>query len=423
MGFGGFWEVFWGGADNVLGCPPYKRFSWTCCYAIHSSLAPYPGTRYQLLLVTCKTLLIFALLFLGRGWGGLGGGADNVLGCPPYKIFSWTCCYAIHSSLALYPGTRYQLLLVTCKTLLIFALLFLGAVLGEADNVLGCPPYKIFSWTCCYAIHSSLAPYPGTRYQLLLVTCKTHLIFALLFLGGVLGEADNVLGCPPYKIFSWTCCYAIHSSLAPYPGTRYQLLLVTCKTLLIFALLFLGGVLGGGGADSVLGCPPYKIFSWTCCYAIHSSLAPYPGTRYQLLLVTCKTLLIFALLFLGGVLGEADNVLGCPPYKIFSWTCCYAIHSSLAPYPGTRYQLLLVTCKTLLIFALLFLGGVLGGADNVLGCPPYKIFSWTCCCAIHSSLAPYPGTRYQLLLVTCKTLLIFALLFLGGVGGGFGGGW
>ena len=67
----GFWGVL-GGADNVLGCPPYKIFSWTCCYAIHSSLAPYPHTRYQLLLVTCKTLLIFALLFLGGGfWGGL----------------------------------------------------------------------------------------------------------------------------------------------------------------------------------------------------------------------------------------------------------------------------------------------------------------------------------------------------------------
>ena len=112
-------------------------------------------------------------------------------------------------------------------------------------------------------------------------------------------------------------------------------------------------VLGGfGGADNVLGYPPYKIFSLTCCYAIHSSLAW--GV-------------------LGGFGGGADNVLGCPPYKIFSWTCCYAIHSSLAPYPGTRYQLLLVTCKTLLIFALLFLGGVLGGADNVLGCPPYEI--------------------------------------------------
>ena len=42
----------------------------------------------------------------GRGfWGVLGvfgwfWRADNVLGCPPYKIFSWTCCYAIHSSLA-----------------------------------------------------------------------------------------------------------------------------------------------------------------------------------------------------------------------------------------------------------------------------------------------------------------------------------
>ena len=70
-GFGGFWGVLGGGgADNVLGCPPYKIFSWTCCYAIHSSLAPYPATRYQLLLVTCKTLLIFALLFLGGGWGG-----------------------------------------------------------------------------------------------------------------------------------------------------------------------------------------------------------------------------------------------------------------------------------------------------------------------------------------------------------------
>ena len=69
----GFWGVL-GGADNVLGCPPYKIFSWTCCYAIHSSLARYPGTRYQLLLVTCKTLLIFALLFLGGGFGGVMGG-------------------------------------------------------------------------------------------------------------------------------------------------------------------------------------------------------------------------------------------------------------------------------------------------------------------------------------------------------------
>ena len=69
----GYWGVL-GGADNVLGCPPYKIFSWTCCYAIHSSLAPYPGTRYQVLLVTCKTLLIFALLFLGGGFGGFWGG-------------------------------------------------------------------------------------------------------------------------------------------------------------------------------------------------------------------------------------------------------------------------------------------------------------------------------------------------------------
>ena len=61
--------------------------------------------------------------FLGGGvffLGGVGvlGGANNVLGWPSYKIFSWTCCYAIHSSLALYLATRYQLLLVTWKTLL-----------------------------------------------------------------------------------------------------------------------------------------------------------------------------------------------------------------------------------------------------------------------------------------------------------------
>ena len=87
---------------------------------MHTSLAPYPATRYQLLLVTCKTLLILHSCFLGGFWGVLGGvrGADNVLGCPPFKIFSWTCCYAMHSSLAPYPATRYQLLLVTCKTLL-----------------------------------------------------------------------------------------------------------------------------------------------------------------------------------------------------------------------------------------------------------------------------------------------------------------
>ena len=90
---------------------------------------------------SARTLHYFALLFLGGlgGWGGLGG-ANNVLGWPSYKIFSWTCCYAIHSSLALYLATRYQLS-------------------GGANNVLGWPSYKIFSWTCCYAIHSSLALY------------------------------------------------------------------------------------------------------------------------------------------------------------------------------------------------------------------------------------------------------------------------
>ena len=31
-------------------------------------------------------------------------GADNVLG---YKIFSWTCCYTMHSSFATYFATHY----------------------------------------------------------------------------------------------------------------------------------------------------------------------------------------------------------------------------------------------------------------------------------------------------------------------------
>ena len=58
---------------------------------------------------SARALHYFALFFSlgvvfflgGGGWGG-SGGANNVLGWPSYKIFSWTCCYAIHSSLALY---------------------------------------------------------------------------------------------------------------------------------------------------------------------------------------------------------------------------------------------------------------------------------------------------------------------------------
>ena len=85
------------------------------------------------------------------------------------------------------------------------------------------------------------------------------------------------------------------------------------------------------------------------------------------------------------------------------------------------------SARTLHYFALFFLwglfffGGGFGGANNVLGWPSYKIFSWTCCYAIHSSLALYLATRYQLLFLTCKTLLIFALLFLVFFGGGLGG--
>ena len=88
------------------------------------------GARARCTILHCCFLGRLFFLFGGVGGVGFGeggsGGANNVLGWPSYKIFSWTCCYAIHSSLALYLATRYQPLFVTCKTLLIFALLFHG---------------------------------------------------------------------------------------------------------------------------------------------------------------------------------------------------------------------------------------------------------------------------------------------------------
>ena len=195
VGFGGFWGVLGGGADNVLGCPPYKIFSWTCCYAIHSSLAPYPATRYQLLLVTCKTLLIFALLFLGGGWGGL-----ITFLAARLTRYSLGLAATLCTSLATYLATRYQLLLVTYKTLLIFALLFLGGV-GGANNVLGCPPYKIFSWTCCYAMHFS-CNVPCHTLSTSSCNLQDILDFCIVVSWGGLGGANNVLGCLPYKIMS-----------------------------------------------------------------------------------------------------------------------------------------------------------------------------------------------------------------------------
>ena len=77
----------------------------------------------------CTILHFF--FFWGGVLGGFRGGANNVLGWPSYKIFSWTCCYAIHSSLALYLATRYQLsgvcsfFLLTLSLLLFFLLIFL----------------------------------------------------------------------------------------------------------------------------------------------------------------------------------------------------------------------------------------------------------------------------------------------------------
>ena len=62
----------------------------------------------------------------------------------------------------------------------------------------------------------------GARARCTILHC-CFLGGCFFFLGGGLGGANNVLGWPSYKIFSWTCCYAIHSSLALYLATRYQL--------------------------------------------------------------------------------------------------------------------------------------------------------------------------------------------------------
>ena len=63
-----------GRADNVLGCPPYKIFSWTCCYAIHSSLAPYPGTSSTSSCNFQDTLDVCIVV----SWGGFGGATPKI---------------------------------------------------------------------------------------------------------------------------------------------------------------------------------------------------------------------------------------------------------------------------------------------------------------------------------------------------------
>ena len=204
-GFGGFWVVlggFGGGADNVLGCPPYKIFSWTCCYAIHSSLAPYPGTRYQVLLVTCKTLLIFALLFLGGFWGWFWGGLITFLAARLTRY-----CLGLAATLSTLLLGRYPeahaapQLSGSCNLQPETAQWFLhcykpwGGFGGGWGYVPWLPALRMIfsSWTCCYAIQFYLvAPYPGTRYQVLLVNLQvvTHTEFlpcVFCFLGGFWG--------------------------------------------------------------------------------------------------------------------------------------------------------------------------------------------------------------------------------------------
>ena len=155
-GFGGFWWVlggfgwFWGGGWQRSWLPAlqdllldlllrYPLFSCTVpCHTLSTSSCNLQDTLDFCIVVS---------------WGWLRG-ANNVLGCPPYKIFSWTCCYAMHFSCNV-PCHTLSTSSCNLQDTLDFCIVVSWGGVGGANNVLGCPPYKIFSWTCCYAMHFS----------------------------------------------------------------------------------------------------------------------------------------------------------------------------------------------------------------------------------------------------------------------------
>ena len=86
--------VFWGGLITFLAAR-LTRYSLGLAATLSTLLLHRTLAHAINFFLSLARHLIFALLFLGGGgFGGVLGRADNVLGCPPYKIFSWTCCYA-----------------------------------------------------------------------------------------------------------------------------------------------------------------------------------------------------------------------------------------------------------------------------------------------------------------------------------------
>ena len=136
---------------------------------------------------SARTLHYFALLFLGGFfffWGGVSFG--GVRGGGLITFFAGRL-------------TRYSLGLAAALSTLL-----LHCTLPHAINFRG----GLITFLAGRLARYSLG-FAATLSTLLLHCALPH---AISFRRG----ANNVLGWPCYKIFSWTCCYAIHSSLALY---------------------------------------------------------------------------------------------------------------------------------------------------------------------------------------------------------------
>ena len=125
---------------------------------------------------SARTLHYFALLFLGGlffflgggVWGGSGGGLITFLAgrLTRYSLGLAATLSNLLLHCTLPHAINFFNLQDTLDFCIVVSCIFFWGGMGGANNVLGWPSYKIFSWTCCYATHSSLALYLATRYQL-----------------------------------------------------------------------------------------------------------------------------------------------------------------------------------------------------------------------------------------------------------------
>ena len=124
-------------------------------------------------------------------------------------------------------------------------------------------------------------------------------------------------------------------------GARARCTILHC----CFLFFFGGGVFWGGGPGGLIMFLAGRLTRYSLGLAatlstllLHCTLSHAINFFFNLQ-DTLDFCIVVSCFFLGGFGGEANNVLGWPSYNIFSWTCCYAIHSSLALYLATRYQL------------------------------------------------------------------------------------